>query len=744
MIGQNPNPAILTESTPMEQEEEVPPEQSDALAENPRPQPQSLVEPEQLPNPPPSPQQAGVEAGNGGEETGYGGREEAEKPQDEAAPLASLSDVAVPLVPEPNVTPVSRKSSGRRKKSSLTAKQRAAANHRLALLNGNFHPVPFLPGKILDFSTHEQLFRVLGIWDFAHLELDREVRADLLVQLIAYYDHSNRRSYVHGVRISVSRSDLARALSLPVKKEKANPSESNSSIQELVSSDEAAAVLLEFVSNYIPYGDDMCILPSEFMRATQLVKEGQLHKVDWAALVWVFVEKELLEAPKSGVCHWASHLQRLIMFQQPKLFAKESKPVLETVLELEEEEVSVAEVEANVADEGVGPDEDDDNASDNDGVKMRSLEDLGNVVREKDNVELGLTLGDEETLMDGLEDCRVGDDEEWPEQGKNQGFGNCLRRCSSKSSEDLENLAVEEERQDVKYGDDISVKFSNLERLSSSDLLQAMGTSNIPYAEQSNTLDPSPGEYLAVRSDMQKNVILGHDPNGSMYSGNNGKRLAAVIGNEEEDQFEHNNQQKRLRSCQPWEDMLSSFDGCMEGLQALAGRSKFLYAEKEQEVMSMQMQMQYLNQMLQEKDQVNRSLKIIMEEQQQHWQLTVRHYQHELSLMTQMLVGYKKALKQTRSRFADYRKMHPNDDETLYKDVPGTGGLVVSDREFEKLRSEKEEEVCQELLHTYLNFEMKFKEFKEAITSWSTKIGDLGGELKQLKDRFAKSNCSNT
>ena len=85
------------------------------------------------------------------------------------------------------------------------------------ILDEILKPIPFVPPD-LDFSRHEKLLKRLGLWDFVHLEFDRSLRTDLLSQLIASY--GDRCSYVNGARINVSRADLARALKLPVKKDK--------------------------------------------------------------------------------------------------------------------------------------------------------------------------------------------------------------------------------------------------------------------------------------------------------------------------------------------------------------------------------------------------------------------------------------------------------------------------------------------------------------------------------------------
>ena len=134
------------------------------------------------------------------------------------------------------------------------------------------------------------------------------------------------------MEISVGRLDVARALKLPLEQE------DEETHRDMLSKDELKEVIEVFLSNYILLEDededDMCILPEEVVAATQLVKEGKANRVDWAGLMWALVEKELMEVPRSGTFHYASHLQCLVKCQQPGLFdekeaAEEAVPVPE-------------------------------------------------------------------------------------------------------------------------------------------------------------------------------------------------------------------------------------------------------------------------------------------------------------------------------------------------------------------------------------------------------------------------------
>ncbi|PVH47696.1 hypothetical protein PAHAL_4G120700 [Panicum hallii] len=236
-----------------------------------------------------------------------------------------MPDSADPLTsPDPDMPPRKPLAGGGGKlKKPLTEKQRAAAEQRLAHLRAHLllRPLdspaagaPALP------PPHEAALRALGLLGFARLDLHSDApRPDLVASLVAFYDPVCKRSFVRGVRVAVSRHDLARALSLPPK-----PASAAAAPPDVDPAAVAPAVM-QLLQDYVllPFqGDDMCILPQEVAAAEQAVREGSAHRVDWAGLIWGLVEKELLELPKrdDGVCYFGPHLQRLIWAQKPNLF----------------------------------------------------------------------------------------------------------------------------------------------------------------------------------------------------------------------------------------------------------------------------------------------------------------------------------------------------------------------------------------------------------------------------------------
>ncbi|KAK6919733.1 hypothetical protein RJ641_015637 [Dillenia turbinata] len=204
-----------------------------------------------------------------------------------------------------------------KRKHAFNRKRAAATAKKLETLSQNLNPIPFFPSKSLDFDKHEKLLKSLGLWDFVHIEFDRVIRSDLLAQLVVNFALTARCSYVNEVRVQVNRADLARALKLPVKKDKAVAIDGES---EALSSEESIGFVEDLVSNWILLHDDMWMLPNEVLNWTRSIKEGHPERVDWASLIWFMVEKELSQGTQLGNCYYASHLQYLMKSQREDLF----------------------------------------------------------------------------------------------------------------------------------------------------------------------------------------------------------------------------------------------------------------------------------------------------------------------------------------------------------------------------------------------------------------------------------------
>ncbi|KAK1325718.1 hypothetical protein QJS10_CPA01g02094 [Acorus calamus] len=562
----------------------------------------------------------------------------------------------------------------KKKKKAVPEKKRLAFVERLENLKSNFRPVPFArPEGAVDLSVHEELFRRLGILDFARLDLDHVIRSDLLVQLIANYDAPARASTVNGARIKVSRPDLGRALRLPSKKERV-VSEAAAEDHEVFSQPEVVAVVEEFLSGYVLLHGDMWIVMDEARSAAQLVKEGMAHKVDWVGLIWSMVEREISGSPKTGLCYYASHLQCLMKHQRPQLF--------------EEDDSSTMKVQM----------EEDCDAKETVEMRFQMEEDCD----AKETVEL--------KDSDGVQEQK-----EW--------F--CLRPCSLEEvgNPSSECALTEAERFDL------LPKNPHLESLTSMDLLQTM---EIPGAHY----NPSP-------------MMRSPSPCGPSDFMNNGKRMAECIDEDDihQRQFGQSEHQKKMRidDC-AWPQESPNFDACMGQIQSWMNKARDLYVEKERAFTDSQMSMQHL---LSGRDDYIQYLLKSKEEDQQKRQVETAQWEHEYSIWTQLVTGYRKALLETRKAFADYVKKFPEGDKPIYKDVPGSGGLVLSTMELEKRRLVKEAEekaFCQMVVESIEEFEKaytnRFEEFAETITGHLKRMNAVKREAKRLKDIIYKNKDS--
>ncbi|XVF41571.1 hypothetical protein PTKIN_Ptkin01aG0290100 [Pterospermum kingtungense] len=795
------------------------------------PDPQHQPDPNQNSNPnPPIPHQLGQ---THEPQDKFDDQEDPIEEEAAAANVVDCPDLPVPSSPsntDLHVITLSGSCRGGGPKGKKAATKRRAQEKKfqkkLELLTEVLRPIPFVPEKTLDFSSHETLLKRLGLWDFVHVEFDGTVRGDLVAQLIATYNPPSRCSYVNGCRINVSRADLARALNLTVKKEK-----EKESIVEIEESKESIGFVEEFVSNWVLLHDDTWIMPVEVFNWSKLIKEGNFDKVDWAGLIWFMVEKELTAAPKLENCYYASHMQCLIKYQKEELL--QEKPKMDVYDAKEEEEHNISgdfktpaegidefhggsrfEEQNNLGDfktpaEGIdefrgGSRLEEQNNSGDFKIPAEGIDEFcgGSRLEEQNNefdegsrlvehnIELSLGGQDNLTNKDEVEKEAVGDDDamdceenkgdehqhvEWHLDGDSYidvGGENFLRRCNlgvvgvtdmeeekkqekGKEGEGAEREAVgemgeeeegeeeeeEEEEQDEEEhheeGFHVSAKDDNLHGLHSANLLEAMETTDLPGL---NIGDNSSEEFPFSRVDAP--MVAGV----SSFPSNSNKRAGP-----ENDISHHsfNGNSKRLRTDAQWIDKSLDFDMCMEQIQHLMGKARMMYAAKEQAYADSSMHQQTLLHELHKRDGVIEHLQKAKYEEQRKRQVEVYRLERELYLMENLLDGYRKALKETNRGFADYRARCPLADEPLYKDVSGSGGLVLSTMELEKqrLKQEEEERLSRLFIENRIKeFEagwiVKFDAHKDAVSLWSNRLIHVENEVKLLKELHAKRKVS--
>lgn len=667
-------------------------------------------------------------------------------PQPEPESDPATIDVAVPEKPSGSAQPTRKPANNRKKCKALSKKYKAMGEEKLSILKENLKLVPFSPlSSLSDFSKHEPLFRALGLWDFAHLILDQDLRPDLIASLIAFYDHPNKKSWVNGENISVTKAALVRALSLPVivKKTIEEPD------HDLFRSDEAGSILSEFISSYMLFhlqeDEDACILPPEVAEATQLVKEGQAGKVDWAGLIWCFVVKELKEVPQTGTCYYGPYLQQLIKYQKPQLLEQlpvEAKAVPELVPEIEASADVIMEEAEDEEEE-----EEDDKDEGEDGVeKTTSLEELADAGADE-MVEPGPELGPGLSLgLSGEENSGFeGGSLNWgvtQEKGE-AGFEHSLRPCGSSrfGFESLSKPSMDGITEVDEEGEQYMHSFQRMD--SSTDLLQAMENVNSVnlYSTGSdlNNHELNSGDFLSMNGEANNT--------GSFFFANTSKRPLTEVDDEDREEEEDDEEEeegradiqatKRMRSeTDNWTyEQPSPFDACM-------ARARALYNERNQDVINAQMQVQYLTTMIQEKDQVMHQLERSRFEAQQKYNAELSRYEQEMNIMAQLVSGYKRALKQTRHSFSEYRKKYPKGEERekpVYGDVPQGGGLVISTKEVERQRLEREFEMKQVALGLISQFQRdwleKFEGFGDRVSGLERKAGELGGGIESCKKK---------
>ncbi|KAF7085924.1 hypothetical protein CFC21_089290 [Triticum aestivum] len=210
----------------------------------------------------------------------------------------------------------------------LHHRNRAGAAERLPAIRANLRLLP-PPAAPAPSPASDAGLRALGLLSFVHLDLSPSpssggMRSDLVTALIANYLPTLEWSYARGAGFEISRGTFAAALCLPA------PRSTASVHHEPPSGVDPAAVASaasEFMEAYIMTplaATNKGKLPTYVESAVRKVKDGMAHTVDWTALLWRLVEKEVFELRRGKrtdwECYYGAYLHRLIWVQRPHLF----------------------------------------------------------------------------------------------------------------------------------------------------------------------------------------------------------------------------------------------------------------------------------------------------------------------------------------------------------------------------------------------------------------------------------------
>ncbi|KAJ6693557.1 hypothetical protein OIU85_004340 [Salix viminalis] len=556
----------------------------------------------------------------------------------------------------------------------------------------------------------------------------------------------------------VNRTDLGRALKLPVKKDKSSVGDG---VSEFMESAESIGFIEELVSNWILLHEDTWMMPPDILNWIKLIKEGNFEKLDWAGMIWYMVEKELNAEPILGNCYYASHLQCLIKCQREELLKEGSLKMeidvkddgddegakMEQIMRMEEGaemaedfkgESSVFEehrIELSLGEMDDAGREEGGNVGDGDVMDFEERKE------EEDQGQWG------KISMDGhyLQPCGfskvmgVECEEEGKKQDEVEGEEEEQGKGAEEGEEEEEGEEDEEEEEDD-IGFHIAAKGNILERISSENLLEVMGAAQFPFSSGVQIHDNvSSREFLVSRVDTET------IPGGLMFGNVSGSKR--VIEHLESDIPHHslNVGNKRMRSDGHWDAKpYMDFDSFEEEMQNMMGKTRMMMEEKEQSCQQLSMHQQVLCNELQQRDNFIQQLQKAKMEEQQKSQLEVYRLEHELYTMGNLLEGYRKALKESHKAFSEYRARCQLPVEPIYKDT-GSGGLVLSTMEFEKqrLKQEEEERLNRVLLEKLVKeFESecipKFEGHENTVKLLRDKLLVVGDKFNLLKEMFVK------
>ncbi|KAK4255572.1 hypothetical protein QN277_008558 [Acacia crassicarpa] len=379
-------------------------------------------------------------------------------------------------------------------------------------------------------------------------------------------------------------------------------------------------------------------------------------------------------------------------------------------------------------------------------VELEKEQDVGGHImnieefKEKEPRQWLLDRKDNSVVM-AIDELKEEEPGQWLLDRKNNADEPFLRQCSFSDANGLDGESNKEEGEGQEGGEDegeeeedeeeaeedeheagfhLSSKCVPLEGMSSGGLLQAIETGHMPFNNGIELRDNSIGDFLSSREDAQ--MISGS----SLF--NNGHKREIDHDNSNS-HHSLNRSNKRPRSDSPWNAKPADFEMCMEQIEHWMEKARMMYAAKEQSCEDLNMHQQLLLNEVQKRDNMIDNLHKANVDESQKRQMEVYRLEKELYMMSNLLDGYRKALKETQKSFAEYRAQCPQADEPLYKDVPGSGGLVLSVMELEKERLKQEEE--QRMKQSMI--EKKLRDFEGG---WTTKLEDHLNGIQLLGDRL--------
>ncbi|XP_010552337.1 PREDICTED: uncharacterized protein LOC104822691 [Tarenaya hassleriana] len=647
---------------------------------------------------------------------------------------------------------VARRGGGaKRKKGNLKKKRTLGKSQKkLEVLIESLSPVPFVPVKTLDFARHEKLLKVLGLWDFVHLEFDQTIRRDLVAQLIAFYSQEGRCSYVNDARINVNRADLARALKLPSKKKDwvVNPDEA----KDILESDESIKFIEDLVSTWILLqGDDTWMMPKELVDWDKCIKEKQLDKVDFAGMFWLMVEKELKADPPLGDCYYASHMQLVIKSQKEDLLkeqpVEEPDHVKQVDLEVKEEDDSVAD---SKMDDGGGDLKEDKFLEEHTIELNLGQETVSEMIAEEE------PHPGEEQPMD-FEETKKEEDDGWLWNANSNVGPHFIRPCDvgGATEQDEENKtegyrdggedeiiedAVEEEEDEDREKHEGFPLFPNGDTPHgvAQENLMLGDASPLGYSSGLQIHGNATGGFLGSKIDMHM------VPGSSSHFGNGNKR---DIDHENDISYHsHNPGTKRLRTDEhSWDDKPMDVHMCLDQMEHWLNKTRLVYAEKERILTESSMHHEFLMTELQRRETMIHQL----HEAQQRKDLEIYKLENELRMMGSVLEGYRKALKETQKASREHMIRCPLRDEPIYKDVKGSGGLVLTAAEIERqrLKQEEEDRIRRNSIERQINefangWCEKFEGHDKEVQLLGDKLTELENNVKLVKESFSKREIS--